>query len=100
MTLEYEEVYEIRDRQSVVSRLAGLSLSHLPAGGVGEVFACIRVAADAPAAVRRLGDEHPRAVCGGGVTGCGRDGARQFFHDAELLVPIQDPSGVSTWMRT
>jgi hypothetical protein len=69
-----------------------LSLSRLPASGDGDVFAGVGVAADALAAVRRLGDEHPRAVGDRGVTGGGRDDARRFSDHAELLVPIQDTS--------
>jgi hypothetical protein len=55
---------------------------------------------DPPAALRRLGQEHPGALSQARVVSGGRDDLRELVDDAELLVAVEYSGGVSTWTRT
>src|ERR1700730_1615285 len=69
-----------------------LRLQRRPCRG-NDVVACVGVAIDAPAALRRFGDKYPRAIGQGRVTGCCDDDLGQLLHDAELLLAIEHANG-------
>ena len=53
----------------------------------------VRVAGDAPAALRRLGDQHPSPFLVTRVAGCGGDDLGQLLDDSELFVAVEDADG-------
>ena len=59
-------------------------------GGGGDVRVRVRVAGDAPAALGRLGDQHPRPSRVTRVASCGGDDLGQLLDDSELLVAVED----------
>ena len=58
-------------------------------GGLSDLGVGEGVPADTPAAVRRLGDQHPGALAERRVTGRGRRDLGHLPDHAELLVPVQ-----------
>src|SRR6266545_6335988 len=55
----------------------------------GQIVGSVRVAADAPASLGRLGEQNPGALCERCVASLRRDDGGQFPDDAELLVSVQ-----------
>src|SRR6202022_2796289 len=59
----------------------------------GKVGAGVRVPADAPTPLGRLGEKYPRALGQRWVSGGGRDDVGQLPYNAELLVAIENADG-------
>src|SRR5216683_5918538 len=59
----------------------------------GDVSVCVGVALNAPAAFRRLGDEHPGPLGQRWISSRRGDDLGQFLHHAELFVSIENVDG-------
>ena len=60
------------------------------AGRRSDVGLCVGVSGDAPAALRRLGEQHPCPLRDGRVAGGAGDDLGQLLDDPELLVAVKD----------
>src|SRR5271156_3246689 len=83
-------------RRTRMSQLApttaarALVAGELAAGEGGAVSACVGVSVDAPAALGRLGDQHPGALGERRIAGCASHDVGQLAYDPKLLVAVQD----------
>ena len=80
----------MRAHANGVSRGAVSACGERRSGGGGDVCVRIRVTGDAPAALGRLGDQHPGPFRVARVAGCGGDDLGQLLDDSELLVTAEN----------